>query len=101
MGLQFLASSILCEACVGAKPQLADFGRHVREARIQESGAALPGASVSGAQFGVPQKGTVGLQTEQGVVAALAPVPGVVTNLGAALLSEHGDHRAVQIEDET
>src|ERR1019366_2904300 len=49
MCLQFLEHRIVTEAGIGAKPQLADFGRHVHEARLQERGAPLPCASVPGA----------------------------------------------------
>jgi hypothetical protein len=57
-------------------------------------------SKVSKALDRAPKKGTVGLQAEQRVVAALAPVLGVVTDLGTILVSEHGHHRAVEIEDQ-
>ncbi len=100
MSLQRFQHRIIAEAGVSAKPQFSDLRRDGGETGLQQSGAALPCAGVPWAQFGVPEKGTVGLQAQQWVVATLAPVPRVVADLGAILLSEQGHHRAVQIEDQ-
>ena len=89
------------KAGIGPNPKLADSRRHVHEAGRHQFDAAIPGARVAGTQFGIPEVGRVGLDAEQGVLRALATIPGIVADGRILLTFEHRDHTAVEIKDQT
>jgi len=60
---------------------------------------ATPGAHVARAQFGVPKKGGVGLDTQQRIVRTLAAIARVVADLRKFLTPEDGHHAAVEMKD--
>ena len=70
------------------------------KAGIQQGRTPIPHAGISGAQFGIPQERTIRLDTQQRVVAALAAILGVVTDLGSVLMAEHRYDRAIEVKDQ-
>src|SRR5262249_61609256 len=59
------------------------------------------GVDVTGSELGRTQMGGVGLQAQQGLVRALAPVAGIVSDLGTFLTPKDGEHGTVEIEDQS
>ena len=87
------------EASIGSDAKLANVGRHVGKAGIQQFHAPIPGSGVPGAEFGVPEIRRIGFDTQQGIVGSLTAIAGIVADLGAVLVSEDRHHRTVEIED--
>src|SRR6266571_5105082 len=51
------ANRIEAEAGVGADSQLTNLGWKIGEAGVQHFNAAIPGASIAGTEFGIPEVG--------------------------------------------
>src|ERR1035441_1105073 len=91
------------EAKTGIRPntKFPDVARHVDETARHQFHAAVPRASVTRAQFGIPEIGRIGFDTQQRIVRTLAAITRIVPDLGFLLTPENCDHAAVEIKDQT
>ena len=88
------------EPGIGTHPQLTDIGRNIGKADIEQLGAAVPGSGVTGAEFGIPEVGGVGLHAQHRIIGTLATMAWVVADFRPVLMAEDCDHGAVEIEDQ-
>jgi hypothetical protein len=98
-GFEGFADGVKTETGIGPHANLADVGRNIRKASVPQLDAAVPSSCVTSAQFGIPEVGGVGFDAQEQIMRTLATVARVVADVGAVLLSKHGDHGAVEIED--
>ena len=96
-GFENLQDRMIAKAGIGSYPQLSDVARYVEEAGRHQLHTPIPRASVTRAQFSVPEIGRVGLDAQERMVETF---PAIVADFRTFLMPEDGDHAAVEIEDQ-
>src|SRR5271165_4962226 len=89
------------KAGIRPHPNFSDVSRYIEEASRHQFHAAIPCASVTRTQFGIPEIRGVGFDAQQWIVRTFAAITGIVADLGMLLTPKDCDHAAVEIQDQT
>ena len=100
LGFESGKDRIKAEAGIGADAQLTYLRWNIGEARVQHFDTAIPCSSITGTEFGIPEKGGISFYTEERIVGLLAAIEGIVTDGSPFLIPEYRDNGAVQIENQ-